>query len=179
MDWAVTYRYLPTLHFKTKYYFVEHYILLLFGVAVLTACNNRSAPAVDLAKEQQDLLNTDKDFSNTVGKQGMVKAMEKFYDDDVIGIIPNMPVEVGKASILKNFKDMKMDSVNGLSWVAEKGVVAAAGDLGYVWGHYQLKTKTRAGVDTVYYGAYCTIYKKEPNKSWKAIVDMNNDTPKP
>lgn len=158
---------------------MKTYILFMCSAMALTACNNQTAPTVDLAKEQQNLLNTDKDFSTTVGQQGMAKAVEKFYDADVVGISPNTPVSVGKAAVLKSLTDMKVDSSNTLSWAAEKGVVAASGDLGYVWGHYQFKTKTKEGVDTIYYGAYSTVYKKEADGSWKAVVDQNNDTPKP
>lgn len=149
----------------------------MFAGAMLTACNNK--PAVDMAKEQQSLMAADQAFCSTEMQQGMRKAMEKFYDDEVVGISPNSPVSVGKAAILKEISDMKMDSSNGLRWKAEKCVVSASGDLGYCWGRYDYKGKNKEGVDTTWYGAYCTVYKKEADGSWKAVVDQNNDTPKP
>jgi ketosteroid isomerase-like protein len=86
---------------------------------------------------------------------------------------------MGKEAALKQIAAAKMDTMTGLIWMADKGVVSASGDLGYVYGHYQIKGKTKAGADTVFYGAYSTIYKKQTDGSWKAVVDQNNDTPKP
>ncbi|MDB5284842.1 MAG: hypothetical protein JWO06_3917 [Bacteroidota bacterium] len=154
-------------------------LALLFAVAAgLTACNNNNAPVVDTAKEQQALLVVDHDFCAMEQQQGMGKAMDKFYDQDVIGISPNQPVGVGKAAIMKLVADSKMDGMNSLDWKAEKAVVSSSGDLGYVWGRYTVKTKTKEGADTTVYGAYSTIYKKTTD-GWKAVVDQNNDTPKP
>lgn len=52
-------------------------------------------------------------------------------------------------------------------------------DLGYVWGHYRFKAQTKEGVDTTYNGAYATVYKKEADGTRKAVLDQDNDTPKP
>ena len=93
-------------------------------------------------------------------------------------IRPNQPVSLGKAAMMKEAADSKMDSMTGLSWKAEKAVVSASGDLGYVWGYYNMKCKTKEGADTTTYGAYATVYKKT-DAGWKAVLDQNNDTPKP
>jgi ketosteroid isomerase-like protein len=150
--------------------------LLLLFAAALTACNNK--PMVDVAKETQALLDADKDFCATEQQQGWKASAEKYYDDDAVGISPNRAVAVGKAAILKSATDDKMDSMTGLSWKAEKAVVSSSGDLGYVWGYYNIKWKTKEGNDTTSYGAYATVWKKTAG-GWKAIVDENNDTPKP
>jgi ketosteroid isomerase-like protein len=157
---------------------MRNFNLLVICIVALTACNNQSAPAVDTAKEQQALLAADKDFCTTEQQQGWAAAATKYYDQDAVGISPNMPVAVGKATILKNSADAKMDSMKTLSWNTEKAVVSSSGDLGYTWGHYEMKGKTKDGNDTTYYGAYATVWKKVDG-SWKAVVDQNNDTPKP
>jgi ketosteroid isomerase-like protein len=150
--------------------------LLMLFAAALTACNTK--PAVDIAKETQALLDADKDFCAVEQKQGFKASAEKYYDDEAVAIGPNQPVSVGKAAIIKMSADNKMDSMTGLSWKAEKAVVSASGDLGYVWGYYTSKSKTKEGNDTTTYGAYGTVYKKTTT-GWKAVLDQNNDTPKP
>lgn len=150
--------------------------LLLLFAAALTACNNK--PACDVAKETQALLDADKDFCATEQQQGWKAAAEKYYDDAAVGIGPNHPVNIGKAALIKEATDSKMDTMTGLSWKAEKAFVSASGDLGYVWGYYNIKWKTKEGSDTTSYGAYATVYKKT-DAGWKAVLDQNNDTPKP
>ncbi len=150
--------------------------LIVVFAFVLAACNNQ--PAVDTAKEQQALLDADKDFCSTEQSQGWKVAAEKYYDENVVAISPNQPVAVGKAGLMKSMSSVGMDTVKGLHWKAEKGVVSSSGDMGYTWGFYDLKTKTKDGIDTTYYGAYATVWKKT-EAGWKAVVDQNNDTPKP
>ena len=154
--------------------------LLALTVAALSACNTKTAPpAVDTAKEEQAIMDADKDFCAIEQKDGMSKGMEKYYDDNVITITTGQPVGNSKAAALKLMTDVHMDTAKNLIWTAEKAFVSASGDLGYVWGHYHYSYTNKAGVDTTGYGAYCTIYRKAADGSWKAVVDQNNETPKP
>jgi ketosteroid isomerase-like protein len=86
---------------------------------------------------------------------------------------------VGKAAILKQIAESDKPNLNTFSWTSEKAVVSSSGDLGYIWGHYQVKAKTKAGADTTLTGAYCTIYKKTRSGAWKAVMDQNKLTPIP
>ncbi len=152
---------------------MKHLLFLIPFAAALTACNSNNAPTADVAKETQALLNADKDFCNVEQTQGWKASVEKYYDDSIIDINSTHPVTIGKAAILKQSADYSLDSMTGLSWKAEKAVVSASGDLGYVWGYYTNKFKTTAGNDTVVSGAYSTIYKKTAS-GWKAVLDQNN-----
>lgn len=141
------------------------------------ACNTK--PAVDLEKEKAAVLSADKAFNDAVAQDGLAKAMEKFYDDNVVGLIPDAPATVGKAATLKSVTEGKMDQVKTLSWKPEKAELSSSGDLGYTWGYYQLKDKTATGGDTTYYGVYSTVWKKAADGSWKAVLDHNSQAPKP
>ena len=152
---------------------MKHLMALILFAAVLTACNSNSAPTADVAKETQALLDADKDFCYVEQTQGWRASVEKYYDDSIIDINGTHPVTIGKAAILKQSTDYKLDSIAGLSWKAEKAVVSASGDLGYVWGYYKNKFKTAEGNDTTVAGAYSTVYKKTVN-GWKAVLDQNN-----
>jgi ketosteroid isomerase-like protein len=145
-------------------------------VFLLTACTMRNPDY--RVKQEESLLQTDKAFCDMEQKDGMAKAMNAFYDDNVMGIQPGQPVMNGKVNVLKAVADAKMDSMNTLVWKADRAFVSSSGDMGYVWGHYTMKTNAM-GTDTTLYGAYVTIYKKQADGSWKAVVDQTNNTPKP
>jgi len=42
-----------------------------------------------------------------------------------------------------------------------------------------MNTLTKTGADTVIYGVYVSIWKKQKDGSWKYILDGGNTTPKP
>jgi len=57
--------------------------------------------------------------------------------------------------------------------------IAASGDLGYTLGTYELRAKDEAGKATVAYGKYCSVWKKQPDGSWKWVVDVGTSSPEP
>lgn len=46
--------------------------------------------------------------------------------------------------------------------------VAASGEMGYTYGMYELKLKTK---DTILYGSYVTVWKKTSGGKWKFVLD--------
>ena len=151
---------------------------------MLAGCNNNTSPneatTSDPALEaEQSLLTTDRDFSAMEQREGLAKAMAKYYDDAVVVITSEHPAGIGKIAILKQIAASRKPDLTTFSWTSEKAVVSSSGDLGYIWGHYDVKVKTKAGTDTTLTGAYCTIYKKTRDGSWKAVMDQNKLTPIP
>jgi ketosteroid isomerase-like protein len=65
-----------------------------------------------------------------------------------------------------------------LNWQVSKVEVARSGDIGYSLGAYQLSMNDANGKPMVDRGKYATVWRKQPDGSWKAIVDMfNTDLP--
>ncbi|MCG2717170.1 MAG: nuclear transport factor 2 family protein [Candidatus Marinimicrobia bacterium] len=64
-----------------------------------------------------------------------------------------------------------------LSWEPQNGEVASSGDLGYTWGKYKVTAKNPDGAATCRYGKYLNVWKKQPDGSWKVLVDMGNASP--
>src|SRR6266852_3793336 len=68
--------------------------------------------------------------------------------------------------------------MNGvLKWRPVEAEVAAGEDLGYTWGTYQYRSRQTNSAPTV--GKYVTIWKKQPNGIWKAVLDCGNQNPPP
>ncbi len=152
-------------------------LMPLLAAAVFTACNNQPAATGNTSQMETELLNTDQAFSTLVGDKGFQKAMESYYADDITVLFNGNHPLVGLEAVKKNHEEHQ-DTAVSLSWEVEKAKVAQSGDLGYTWGKWRNKFKTDAGVDTVVYGAYTTVWEKK-NGSWKVVLDMGNQTPKP
>jgi ketosteroid isomerase-like protein len=140
-----------------------------FAVLILASCNQQ----VDLSKQAaEEIAAADKAMSAQAAKDGFFKTLISYADDSVIK--PNegrLPV-IGKDALIKNWEG-KTDMLN-LSWEPFRAEASKSGDLGYTIGNWKLAEK-----DTVLYGNYYTVWKKQKDGKWKFVVDGGNNTPPP
>jgi ketosteroid isomerase-like protein len=59
-----------------------------------------------------------------------------------------------------------------LTWEPMGGSVANSGELGYTFGVYSLKPNNE---DTVLYGTYVSIWKKQTDGNWKFVLQSQNE----
>jgi ketosteroid isomerase-like protein len=64
-----------------------------------------------------------------------------------------------------------------LLWTPTEGVMSPAGDMGYTWGHYEGSSRDADGNSKVTTGRYLTIWRKEPDGTWKVLLDASQDEP--
>jgi ketosteroid isomerase-like protein len=127
----------------------------------------------DLSKQAaEEIKQADIDMNAFAAKEGFYKALLYYADDSVVkpqeGVLP----VVGKAALEKYWSD-KPDTKD-ISWQPFKAEASKSGDLGYTLGTWKFITK-----DTVMYGMYYTIWKKQADGKWKFTIDGGNNTPKP
>jgi ketosteroid isomerase-like protein len=61
-----------------------------------------------------------------------------------------------------------------LRWAADTVFVAAAGDLGYTLGHWELIVRSEVGDSVAGRGNYVTIWRRQSDGSWKVAADIGN-----
>ncbi|MBL0056459.1 MAG: hypothetical protein IPP31_09725 [Chitinophagaceae bacterium] len=71
-----------------------------------------------------------------------------------------------------NPEETQNDSNYVLKWEPKGGQVALSGELGFTYGVYALRP---ADKDTLMYGNYVSIWKKQSDGSWKYILDSGNE----
>ncbi len=124
-------------------------------------------PKADLQK----LVETEISFAKTSETKGTKAAFLEFLDDD--GII-FQPTEInGKASWMA-----RPDSPSLLSWRPNWADISSDGNLGYTTGGWEFRPKGKTD-DPNAFGQYVTIWKKKPDGSFKAILDIGITHPKP
>ncbi len=159
------------------------YLLILPVFAILSSCCQNCKKTNSVALLNNDSLKTvlidqDKKFCDLSLKSGFNRArMENVAESAIESGEGSMPLEGKKA--IGDFNATHPDSSFTLQWQPFKAEIAASGDLGYTFGGWTLKTKTKAGHDTALFGNYITIWKKQVDGSWKYVYDGGNDTPKP
>lgn len=116
-------------------------------------------------------------------KAGAAKDLEatmSFLADDATEMPPNAPAATGKAALRKVWGDMFKTPGFAMSWQPTKVEAARSGEIGYSIGTYQQTVHDKAGKPVTDRGKYVTIWKKQPDGKWKAVIDtFNSDLPLP
>lgn len=126
---------------------------------------------------QTSLLKTDADFNKLAAQKGFIDAFLAYMADDAILFPAGSGPITGRENIRKHLSDGPADAI--LSWQPQKAYVAISGDLGCTYGTSEYKFKGQDGKPVIHYGKYITVWKKQPDKSWKFILDIGNQSPPP
>jgi len=139
---------------------------IVIAILALNACCNKKQ------KDESKLLSdTDRFYSAMSAEKGMNASFLAMFDSAGVMLNANhMPIEgfeAIKASLMS-----ESDSTFKLTWEPRFAKMAASGELGYTYGTYKItdrKTDSIIGV-----GKYATIWQKQSDGKWKAILDTGN-----
>lgn len=107
--------------------------------------------------------------------QGGGAAFAKWFADDAVTIANGQQPVRGRDAIARSAN--WSPSAYQLTWTPTDAVMSPAGDMGYTWGHYEGRSKDADGNAKVTAGRYFTIWRKEPDGSWKVVLDASNQEP--
>lgn len=159
------------------------FIVLIFFCELFFSCikkkDETQNQVISINKDslQNVLINVDKSWSDSAQIKGFNKSRLDFAADNAINMLENSMPLIGKNAI-SEFASSHSDSSFSIQWKALKAEVSDSGDMGFTYGSWELKTKTPKGTDTIFYGDYLTVWKKQMDNSWKYLIDGGNETPK-
>ena len=148
----------------------------LFHSAPEAVGADAAAPAgkrTGLALEADQLLDTDRRFASRSLEIGAPDAFREYWDEQGLRLMPAGEPVIGP------------DQVRGslaaglpmiLSWEPRYAEVFAPGDWGWSWGDWQAH-EPGAGGRRLAQGRYITLWKKQPDGSWKVRMDTGNTSP--
>jgi len=134
---------------------------LIFG-----NCTHRN---INPEVQKQMILQTDKDFSQMSVEKGMKTAFQYYAADEMIMMREGNDPLFGKNELIKQFEKIPDGKVR-LSWVPVKADVS--GELGYTFGKWERRI---SGSDSVEFGTYVTVWKKQEDGTWKYVLDAGNN----
>lgn len=118
--------------------------------------------------ESGELMKADRDFSALSVKEGMHRAFLEFIADSGVLMRDKAYPLVGKAALGSLFSKGS-DTSFVLTWEPAFEKIAASGELGYTYGFFTSRVKSTGEEER---GTYLTIWQKQPDGSWKFIVDV-------
>jgi ketosteroid isomerase-like protein len=114
-------------------------------------------------------------FARDVKEKGGAAFADWFADDGVALGNGAAPL-IGKVAIVKSANWSPKDYQ--LTWTPTDATMGPSGDMGYTWGHFEGRSKDANGNPVLTGGRYMTIWRKEPDGSWKVVLDAGaNDAP--
>jgi ketosteroid isomerase-like protein len=120
------------------------------------------------------LFDLEAKFAKDVLTRGGAAFADWFAEDGVALNNGQAPV-IGRVAILKSATwDPKLYQ---LTWTPTEAVLGPSGDIGYTWGHYEGHSKDANGNPVTTSGRYITIWRKQPNGSWKVVLDAGANEP--
>lgn len=124
----------------------------------------------NLVNEKIELLKADQAFSDMCEEEGMKAAYMEFIDSNGVLLKPDHLPIVGADAI--DYLLRQDDASYTLKWQPQNAHVALAADLAYTYGVYAVHPRQ---VDTVLYGTYVNIWKKQADGRWKFVLDATNE----
>lgn len=147
--------------------------------AGLAACDhaqggggNAQAGAAADTKSDEKAIKDQEAASLADWKAKKPDAVASHYASDATVYIAGQAPSVGHDNIQTASANMLKDPNFSLDYTNKETVVASSGDLGYTKGTYHVtytdpKTKQKASED----GNYITVFRKQPDGSWKMVED--------
>lgn len=141
---------------------------------------SKPAPAADpfthpgLTPEVAFLYSLEAKFARDTA-QGGGAAFAKWFAPDAVTLSNGKAPVIGQAAIAAgtNWTAAQYQ----LTWTPEGARMGPSGDMGFTWGSYEGRSKDRDGTPIVTTGRYMTVWKKQPDGSWKVELDASNDAP--
>lgn len=152
------------------------YVTAIFLAAVFIAgCGQKKA--VDVEAIKKDIIKTDSDFSQMSVDSGMHAAFAAYMDSSAIIFREDSDPITGRADILDLYPSAE-EQQGTLSWDPFYADAGSGDDLGYTLGRWSYSRPDSTGqVEELGYGYYVTIWKKQPDGSWKYVFDSGVQGP--
>lgn len=149
-------------------------IFLTLGFLILTGCSQFPAPDRRQADARALREGEVAAFAKDWGGKDAVRIAAHYTEDGNL-FVPNSPMMTGKEAIGTAMKEALADPHWALALQPVQVEVSKSGDLGYARGTYVLTATDPASKKAVTQkGRFLTIFRKEPDGSWKAVQDINN-----
>jgi uncharacterized protein (TIGR02246 family) len=150
---------------------------LLFVLAAACAPPPAPPPPVPPAPDPAEVRRAIED-ANAKATAAMVKGdlsavFDAAYANDAVLLMSNLPKAVGRDAIIAAWGTMtKQAAVKSATFRTED--VLIGGDLAVETGAYEMTLVPKKGPEVTDTGKYLTVWRKQPDGSWKVIRDAGN-----
>jgi ketosteroid isomerase-like protein len=142
------------------------------GMLWLSGCAATSTAPRAVTPEEEVLLRTDREFNTATQARG-AEGWVSFFAENGSMMRAKGPItghEAIRATVMPTFTNPDVS----LTWEPQRAELTPGGRLGYTTGRYLLVHKDAAGKRVEARGTYMNIWEKQPDGSWKVVVDIGD-----
>jgi uncharacterized protein (TIGR02246 family) len=150
------------------------FLTMIFSAACSNQTAQQPAPPPDTRKADEAAIRAASAEWNKAAQARDLDKSVSYYAEDAVDFIDKGALVKGKNSIRLAWKDILAPTAPALSFATTFVEVARSGDLAYEYGTYDLVTEVKKGKPTDEKGKYVTVWKKQPDGSWKVVADIDN-----
>ncbi|MDO8545679.1 MAG: DUF4440 domain-containing protein [Opitutaceae bacterium] len=142
---------------------------LVLLAAALLSLTPGTAAAADMAKVKAEVAKMEDAFCAMAQEKGILTAFEHFAAPDVAFIDTDPRQHRGLAAVRQRMGNVPAGTK--ITWSALFTDVSADGTLGYNYGRYEWRSPGPDGKEMSRGGFFLTIWKRQPDGSWKYVMD--------
>ncbi len=147
--------------------------ILTLLLLVLLGCNEQKA---DTKTEGEKLMQISREWSRSASTDSVEKTLS-YWADDAIVMSPGQPQLKGKKAIREMVEGSFKIPGFKISWEPISVSIAKSGDMAYMIEKNQITMNDSLGNPITENNKSVTVWRKDPDGSWKNVVDMWNADP--
>jgi len=143
-------------------------IILIF----IVACTETK---VDLKTEEAAIIKADSIWSALSAEGKDIDKILSYWAEDAVIIPPGQPVVKGKEALRKFVEESFKIPGFSISWKSSDVKLSPDGKLAYLYAENMTTINDSTGNKILMPGRGYSIWRKEPDGSWKCVVDIFNN----
>lgn len=147
------------------------YILPFAILPLIFSC---SKPQIDHKAEGEKLMQLSRDWSKTAASQNLDSVLS-YWSDDAVVMQPGMPILKGKEEIRGMLDNANKIPGFRISWEPQSAHISKSGDMAYLIENTQITVNDTMGNPVIIQNKAVTIWRKQEDGKWKAVVDIWNE----
>jgi ketosteroid isomerase-like protein len=145
-------------------------ILLLSTLLSCSPPNGSNENKLNNENAKHEIEKAEKDFAQMAADKGIAEAFYFFADSNATIKRQNDTLIHGKQPI-KNYYSTPFYQKATFKWSPELVDASPDGSMGYTYGKYVWSSTDSAGKPITFNGVFHTVWKKQPDGSWKYVWD--------
>ena len=147
--------------------------ILIVLLIILLACKQQR---LDTKAEGEKLMQISREWSKSAATHSVEKTLS-YWADDAVVMSPGQPPIKGKNAIREMVESTSKIPGFKISWEPLNVFVSESGDMAYMLEQNQITINDSLGKPITEFNKSVTIWRKEPDGSWKNVVEMWNADP--
>jgi len=148
--------------------------MTLLLVLTIVSCNQEKT--IDSKAEGEKVMNISREWSEVAAKGDVEKTLSYWADDAFVMSAGHAPLN-GKSAIRKMVEDSYEIPGFRISWDPQRVEVSESGDMAYIIENSAVSFTDSTGKQVTLKNKAVSIWRKQPDGSWKNAVDISTPDP--